>query len=196
MEYVDQLWHLVNLQLAQEPPHAADAGVVLLRNARPPAGRVGHHGAELVEGERLAPLANAGGMMEDGAGGVDFDCHDHGQPEGQGDKDDQKGDNEVEGAFEHGGLRLKGQNALAFLKADLESLKDARSSQQVKANTQFLGESHPGNEPFRSYLDFELMQIHRNETAIPNLQIDPIPSAVIEADAISNLSTEYGISGS
>lgn len=77
--------------------------------------------------------------MEDRAGGVEFDGHGYCQPEGQGDEDDEEGDNEVEGAFEHSGLRLKGQNALAFLKADLEPLKDACPSQQVKANTQFLG---------------------------------------------------------
>jgi hypothetical protein len=45
-------------------------------------------------------------------------------------------------------------------------------------------------------LDFEFVQIDRDETSIPNLQIDPIPSAVIEADTIRNLRMEYGLGGS
>jgi len=56
-------------------------------------------------------------------------------------------------------ISFKGKHALAFVKADLESLKDPRPSQQVETNAQFLREPHLGDEPFRSYLDFELMQI-------------------------------------
>jgi len=82
------------------------------------------------------------------------------------------------------------------LKADLEPLENARSSQQVKPNAQFLGETYLCSEPLRPYLDFEFVQVDRDETSIPNLQIDLIPSAVIEANTIRNLSMEYGIGGS
>jgi hypothetical protein len=79
------------------------------------------------------------------------------------------------------------------LKADLEPLKDACSSQQVETNAQFLGETYLRGKPVCPYLDLQFVQINRDEASISNLQIDPIPGVVIESNAISNLGTEYGI---
>lgn len=52
--------------------------------------------------KRVASLADALSAVEDRAGGVEFDGDGYGRPEGKGDEDDEEGDNEVEGTFEHG----------------------------------------------------------------------------------------------
>ena len=89
-----------SLQLAQEATDAGDAGIVLAGDARSPTGRIGHHGAKFVKGERLAVLADAPDAVEDGAGRVEFNGDSYSQPQGQGKEHGEKGNEEVKGAFE------------------------------------------------------------------------------------------------
>jgi len=102
LEDVDELGHFVNLQPAQESPHAGDARISVAGDAGALVRCVSDHGAELVDSKQLTVLPDPLTPVEHWPRRVKPDGDSRDQPERQSNEDDQKRDNEVEGAFHHG----------------------------------------------------------------------------------------------
>ena len=90
---------------------------------------------------------------------------------------------------------FKTYKSLPLIKTDDESFEERDASDQVEPYPEIIRESYEAGDAMRLKLQLDGMQVHRNKSPIPDLDVDPLPLLPVKANGKSKARLKYTVKG-